>query len=112
MKNEQMSEEKYFELLNIITSGCLFRYYSYNHKEALKEYHSDDKYSIVRIHIPHPNCFFMPDELKEKYKVEKIGKLREIRFAPNGRACHFKIGAKYSKTFFLDDFYKNVFPIL
>lgn len=99
-------------LLNNGISGYEFKYFSYNHNEALKEYKANDKYGDIRSVIPTPNSWEMPIELKEKYKVEKIGKIREIQFAPNGKVYRFKIGNKYAKTFYVGDFGVTVFPIL
>jgi hypothetical protein len=106
------SELEYIELMSIIISGCKFKYFSYDHKKAIEEYKLDDKFIDMRKHIPNPQSYDMPDELKEKYKVERIGKLRQINFSPDGKAYSFKIGAKYSKTYGLDDFGMNVFPMI
>ena len=51
----------------------------------------------------------MPQALKDKYSVDRIGKLREVHFAPNGKAFRFKIGARYAKTFYIEDFGVKVF---
>jgi len=102
----------YDALLGVIISGCKFKYFSYNHKKAIEEYRTSDDYKVVRKWIPNPNCHEMPDKLKEKYKTERIGKLREIHFAPTGKAYKFKIGAKYAKTYGLDDFGVKVFPLV
>ena len=53
----------------------------------------------------------MSDELKEKYKLTRIGKLREIHFNPNGEMWRFKIGNKYAKTYYCEDFGIKVRPI-
>lgn len=100
---------EYSELIKIILSGCKFMYYSYDHKKALAEY--KDQYITDYKILPNPNCWDMPKELKEKYKIEKIGRLRQIDFAPNGQAWRFKIGCKYSKTFYVEDFGVNIFPL-
>lgn len=99
------------QIRKFILSGCKFKYYSYDHKKALNDYLTLDEYSKVRVFIKNPNCWFMPEELKEKYKIEKIGSLREIHFSPNGEMWRFKIGNKYAKTFFCKDFNNTVFPI-
>ncbi len=104
------------ELIKIVTSGCKFKYYSYDHKKAIQEYKQVKDVKLKEgdygYSMPNPNCYDMPKELKDKYLIEKIGKLREIHFAPNGNAWRFKIGSKYAKSFKVEDFGVNVFPIL
>lgn len=102
----------YDVLLGIIVSGCKFKYYSYDHKKALQEYRTSDDYKEVRKWVPNPSCWEIPQKLKEKYRVEKIGKLREVHFDPTGKAYRFKIGARYAKTYRLKDFGVNVFPLV
>lgn len=108
----------YEQLMKIIISGCKFKYYSYDHKKALKEYETTEEYSALvddgfksifgdrKI-----DCYDIPNYLKEKYKTERVGKLRSIDFAPNGKAWKFRIGAKYAKVYYISDFGKTVFPI-
>ena len=118
MKKEQKQQEfteaqmGYDALLGVVISGCKFKYFSYDHKKAIEEYRTSDDYMEVRKWISNPNSYEMPDKLKEKYKTERIGKLREIHFAPTGKAYKFKIGAKYAKTYGLEDFGVNVFPLV
>ena len=117
MKNKQLSISEienmsYNELLKIIISGCKFKYLSYDHKKAVEEYRTSDKYKEDRKWLKHLNSWNMPKELKEKYKDEKIGKLRRIDFSPNGEAWRFYIGNKYAKSYRLEDFGVNVFPLI
>jgi hypothetical protein len=102
----------YDALLGVVISGCKFKYYSYDHKKALDEYRTNDDYEEVRKWISNPNSWDMPPKLKEKYKTERIGKLREIHFTPTGKAYKFKIGARYAKVYRLEDFGVNVFPLV
>jgi len=102
----------YDALLGVVISGCKFKYFSYDHKKALEDYNTSDEFSEHRKHYKNPQSYDMPEELKEKYRTERIGKLREIHFAPTGKAWRFKIGAKYAKSFGLDDFGVNVFPLV
>lgn len=104
-----MNEIEYKKLLHKIVSGCKFRYTSYDHKKAIEEYHTSDKYEIDREIYRNPDSYDMPQALKDKYSVDRIGKLREVHFAPNGKAFRFKIGARYAKTFYIEDFGVNVF---
>ncbi len=96
------------EIKNIILSGCKFRYDSYDHKSAFAEY--KEKYDKDPfLSSLHPQD--MPQELKDKYKIERVGKLREVHFTPNGHMWRFKIGNRYSKSFYASDFGVVVHPI-
>ena len=112
ISKEKIKAMSYKKLLSVIVSGCKFKYYSYDHKKALVEYRSSDKYIVDRKYYANPDSWDMPLALKEKYKVEKIGKLREITFSPNGKACRFRIGNKYYKSFYIEDFGLEVFPLI
>lgn len=109
---EILSDSEYDELIKTIVSGCKFKYYSYDHKKAIEEYQNNSKYSNLAIYDPNPDCYRLPNDLKLKYRTERIGKLRTINFGANGRAYRFYIGARYSKTFFIEDFGVNVFPLI
>ena len=102
----------YDTLLCVVISGCKFMYFSYDHKKAMVDYRELEKWKPDFRMNPMPDSHSMPNELKEKYKVERIGKLREIHFAPNGKAWRFKIGNKYAKSFSIDSFGISVFPIV
>ncbi|MBE9489001.1 MAG: hypothetical protein IMY67_01785 [Bacteroidetes bacterium] len=100
------------ELVKIVVSGCKFKYFSYNHKDALAEYKQMNKQDADAMSfISNPDCYDMPEDLKLKHRIEKVGKIRQIHFSPNGNAFRFKIGAKYAKTFYPKDFGINVFPV-
>lgn len=109
--NKELDDKSYFKLLNTIISGCKFKYFSYDHKEALEEYKTSDEYKVIRKYIRNPNSHDMPDDLKEKYRTERVGKLRSVHFNPSGRAFRFKIGARYAKTYYIEDFGVSVFPL-
>lgn len=100
------------EIKKFILTGCKYRYFSYDHKNASIDYLEKYQSEIEKTLKWSPSCWDIPDELKEKYKTEKIGKLRQIHFNPKGEMYRFKIGAKYAKTYYADDFGKTVFPIL
>ena len=111
-QNFTEAEIGYDKLFKIIISGCKFKYLSYDHKKAIEEYNASDKYHDRRIFVKNPDSYSMPEELKEKHKVYRIGKLREVHFSTHGKAWRFIIGNKYNKSFRLDDFGVNVFPII
>ena len=104
------------EIKKFILSGCKFKYFSYDHKKALEEFKQNYKYSekegIFDWVNPNPQCYDMPQDLKDKYRVEKIGKLREIKFSNDGEMFKFYIGNRYPKVFYAEDFGVSVFSFL
>lgn len=101
-----------YTLSGVVTSGCKFKYNSYDHKKAMEEYNSSKKYEEVRKWFKNPKSWDMPEELKDKYKVERIGKLRRIDFNPDGKPWRFYIGNKYAKSYRIEDFGVKVFPLV
>ena len=112
LSKEEIKAMPHDTLLGVVISGCKFLYYSYDHKKAMVDYKELDKWKPDFRMNPNPDSYSMPDELKEKYKVERIGKLRQINFAPNGKAWRFKIGNKYAKSYSIESFGSVVFPIV
>ena len=104
-----MTTAEYNNLMRNILGGCKFRYISYDHNKALAEYNSNEEYKSDRYICSNPDSYSMPQKLKDKYLVERMGKLREIHFSPDGKAFKFKIGNKYAKSFRLEDFGVKVF---
>jgi hypothetical protein len=100
------------EVKSILLSGCKFKYYSYDHKKAELEYRAKHPFKGDEFFDLKIDCFSIPDDLKEKYKTEKVGKIRSVYFNPKGEVRNVKIGSKYSKTFYCEDFGVKVFPIL
>ena len=96
------------ELLDIIKTGCKFEYKSYDHKKAVAEFKTTEAY--IEYKEP-PDCFSMPVDIKDKYTIWKVGKIRSIEFNPDGSFRRAKIGNKYSKTFYPSDFGVTVKPI-
>jgi len=111
---KQMEAKEYKKLLHIIVSGCKFKYISYDHKKAVEEYSQTvkDENALSIFKEYGVSCYDIPTEIKEKYKVERVGKLRRILFLPNGLVDRVYIGNKYSKPFQMEDFYVKVTPIL
>ena len=103
------------EIKEIIMSGCKFRYISYDHKKALVDYRENYNPSLgnngTEYKNPTPSCYYMPQQYKDKYRVERVGKLRAIFFNPIGEICKVKIGNKYTKSFYPSDFGVSVFPL-
>jgi len=110
LSKDVIKEMSYTKLLSVIVSGRKFKHDSYDHKKAMEEYINNNEFINMRKTIKSPRNFEMPVSLKIKYKIEKIGKLRRVHFNPQGKAYKFEIGAKYAKTYGIDDFGVNVFP--
>ena len=89
-------------ILKAIQNKCKFRYKSYDHKAAIRDYNEMPAYAEVRSRSKAPDCFDMPAELKTKHETWKIGKLRTITFFPDGDINRMSIGNRYSKNFYLD----------
>lgn len=102
---------EYNEIKSFILSGCKYMYESYDHKKALEFYQNDWKGEKYPADMT-PDCHYMPNEIKNKFKMFRIGKLRQVEFSPIGTMWRFKIGAKRAKTYFKDDFGVTVKPIL
>lgn len=106
-------------LLCVIISGCKFKYASYDFKKAYEEYKLQEENSGLNEMFPITEKErlklagqYMPKELKEKYRVWRIGKLRKIHFSPSGKAWKYEIGARYARTFYPEDFGVEVFPLV
>lgn len=100
------------EILSLLLIGCKYEYISYDHKKAVKEYKLiDDFWNNNYISYTYES-YMIPDELKEKYRVLRIGKLRGIEFNPNGSIKQLKIGYKRNKIFYPKDFGISVKPII
>ncbi len=83
-------------LMELIANGTLWYYISYDHKAAIAE---------LQLRYPHHDIHmkeYVPDELKIKYKVLRIGKLRTLMFDPDGFIKKMYVGRsfKYNKMFF------------
>ena len=105
-------------LLGVVISGCKFKYASYDFKKAYEEFKNtlpDDTLDIFPYSEKEKMKLageYMPKELKEKYRIWKVGKLRQIEFNPNGQAWRFRIGARYARSFYRSDFGVEVFPLV
>ena len=89
-------------ILKAIQDKCKFRYMSYDHKAALRDYNEMPNYADIRSYFKNPDCYDMPTELKIKHEEWKIGKLRRITLSPDGDINKLSIGNRYSKNFYLD----------
>lgn len=91
-------------IMELIANGVLWHYESYDHKAAVEEI-METKHLIKTTN--HLNGFDyrtypITDELKEKYGHMKVGKLRTMKFDPDGMIQKMYVGRsfKYAKAFF------------
>jgi len=94
-----------YELIkDFVFHGVRWSYESYDHKAAMEELNKASS---------HYNTLFgVPDVLKQKHAVWRTGKLRLVYFDKNGQMCRFKIGQRWAKNFYLDDFGVRVKPMI
>jgi hypothetical protein len=103
----------YDEITSFLLKDIKFQYDSYNHKLAKEEFmKSLDFNNPINYGYEHTiNCFCIPDEYKEKYKVLRIGTLREVKLFKS-KIISFRVGQRFPKTFHLEDFGRTIKPIL
>jgi hypothetical protein len=102
-----------FILRKLLFSGCKFQYESYDHNKAIEEIKKNDlKNGLIFDGYDRFSSYEILSEMKQKYRVYRIGKLRQIDFAPDGSIRKIYIGNKYNKTFYLYNFGKEVKPII
>jgi len=87
-------------IMELIANCVLWHYESYDHKAAMAE--------LVWLNNS------LPDELKQKHAHMKVGKLRTMRFDPDGMIARMYVGRsfKYAKRFFPQDVGVSIKPIL
>lgn len=107
-------------IMELIADGVLWHYESYDHKaavEELKQRNSQGKpmgYTTKNLFELENSCYGIPDTVKTKFFEWKIGKLRSMRFDPDGMIERMYIGrsSKYTKRFFPNEVGIRVKPIL
>jgi hypothetical protein len=108
-----------YELLKeLIINGVRFSYESYDHKKAMEEikqiqnsgnpvpYGANNMFQFAN------SCFGVPDEIKQNHRVWRTGRVWQIYFNKDRRMYRFKIGNRYVKNFFLEDFGVKVKPMI
>ena len=103
----------YEEIASFITKTIKYQYVSYDHKLAVNDLESLPEYKDFLKYISGSkiSSYEVPDELKEKHKVLRKGRMFDIMFL-RGKMYKIRIGCKYAKTFQLHDFGDRVKPIL
>lgn len=112
----------YEPLKELIIHGVRFQYESYNHKKAIDELKQIrdtgiNPYSTLSIlvndlfKIPEYS-WIIPEEIKKNNVVWRAGRIWEIFFNKERQMYRFKIGNRYPKNFYLEDFGVKVKPML
>lgn len=97
-------------IMELIADCVKWYYESYDYRAAKDE--------MDRVHPPDPNSCgvwdYMPPELMEKYAHMKTGKLRSLKFDPDGMISRMYVGRnhRYAKAFFPQDVGVKIKPIL
>lgn len=103
--------------MELISEGVQWYYLSYDHKAAVDELMQ----AGTSVHFsgsaptkPDYSYFPVPNEVKNNHLVWRVGKLRSMRFDPDGMINRMYIGRmyKYAKVFSPRDMGKTVKPIL
>lgn len=101
-------------IMELIANGVLWYYESYNHKAACDEINMlvITKKSIGYALSDSP--YVIPDNIKIKHLLWRTGKLRTMRFDPDGMIFRMYVGRsfRYAKGFFPQDVGKTIKPIL
>jgi len=113
----------YSIIKEFVFGGIRFQYESYDHKKAVEEIcQIKTAGGSVTLGI-YPcqsttnnplldSCWAIPDKIKKNHLVWRIGKLRQVYFNPQGEMWRFKIGNKFIKNFYLEDFGVTVKPMI
>jgi hypothetical protein len=96
--------------MELVANGVQWYYLSYDHKRAIEAF--GQQYPVIK-----KKGFYyewIPNEIKQLFPQWKIGKLRSMRFDPNGMINRIYIGHyfKYAKCFFPEQVGRDVKPIL
>lgn len=103
----------YEEIASFITKEIKYQYVSYDHKLAVEDFKLLPDYLNYSNYWDDNkiNSYQIPNELKEKHKVMRKGRMFDILFL-RGKMYKIRIGCRYAKTFQLHDFGNKVKPIL
>lgn len=98
--------------MDLISSGVLWYYKSYDHKAAVEE--MKKRTPNYYINPLTSMDLYVPDEIKNQFIIWRKGKLRSLRFDPEGMINRMYIGRmyKFAKCFLLNDIGVDVKPIL
>jgi hypothetical protein len=107
-------------IMELIANGVLWHYESYDHKAAVEEMKQRKVqgksmgYQTNNLFEFENSCYGIPDLVKQKFFEWKIGKLRSMRFDPDGMIARMYVGRsnKYCKRFFPQEVGVNIKPII
>jgi len=104
----------------LVLSGCKYQYDSYDYDKARQEIREiiasgkivDPDLDNQYFGETYSKDWVIPDKIKQKHQVWRIGKIRLIKFNNNSEMWYFKIGCRYYKTYYIHDFGVKVKPII
>ena len=103
-------------IMELIADCVKWHYESYDHQAAMTEIKqmSNIPHTTKNLFENPNSCYGVPDELKVKHAHMKIGKLRSMRFDPDGMIERMYVGrsSKYAKRFFPQQVGVNIKPII
>lgn len=102
-----MLENKH--ILSAVTQNVLWYYQSYDHQKAV-EYMENSQGHTYKFKL-HLHSRGIPDEVKQLFRVWRIGKLRQIKFTNHGFIERMYVGKRYTKSFWHSELGKTVKPI-
>jgi hypothetical protein len=105
----------YPELIKLVANGCRFQYESYDHLKAYEEVKAlgvNVVYQANNFFEAFDSCYGIPDHIKQKHIVWRIGKIRSVSFNPDGKMWKFYIGARRTKVFFINDIGVRAKPMI
>lgn len=95
------------EILDHHFKGGKFEYQSFDFKNAAEEYSQTQEWKnhsesagIWNTNIQLKDKYQIPEEIRDKHIIWRIGKLRSVDFSPKGTPYRIKMGAKYAVTFY------------
>jgi hypothetical protein len=98
------------QILAFLPPDVKFMYKSYNHKQAVKEFNQMLDGHKLLTDLKNPNCHYIGDELKEKHIEWKVGRIHQVVYRKS--FTRYRIGNKYPKSFYINDFGVNFKPLL
>ena len=103
------------EIKQIIFSGCKFEYKSYDFKAAKQDFLmnlSEVEYDDF-VNSNKKIAEYMPNYIKEKYPIQKVGKIWNIQLDSSGYPWRIQIGAspRFAKSFYADDLGTSFFSL-
>lgn len=95
-------------IMELIADGVQWYYLSYDHKAAVMATNPPLTSNVGWAH------HWIPDDIQQQFPLWRVGKLRSLRFDPDGMINRMYIGRmfKFAKRFFPQEVGETVKPIL